>query len=154
MAQTIKNLPAMWETRFDPWVGKIPERRAWQPTLVFVPGESHWPEEPGWLQFMRLQRVGHNRVTKHSTKRNDTNELIYKTETDSQTQRTNLLVTTGGGGGEGIVREFEIDLYILLCLKWIANNDLLYGIGNFVPFYVVAWTEGEFGENGHTYVHG
>ena len=27
--------------RFDPWVGKIPWRRAWQPTLVFLPGESH-----------------------------------------------------------------------------------------------------------------
>ena len=26
---------------FDPWVGKIPWRRAWQPTLVFLPGESH-----------------------------------------------------------------------------------------------------------------
>ena len=27
--------------RFDPWVGKIPWRRAWQPTAVFLPGESH-----------------------------------------------------------------------------------------------------------------
>ena len=27
--------------RFNPWVGKIPWRRAWQPTLVFLPGESH-----------------------------------------------------------------------------------------------------------------
>ena len=26
---------------FDPWVGKIPWRRAWKPTLVFLPGESH-----------------------------------------------------------------------------------------------------------------
>ena len=26
---------------FDPWVGKIPWGRAWQPTLVFLPGESH-----------------------------------------------------------------------------------------------------------------
>ena len=26
---------------FDPWVGKIPWRRAWQPTPVFWPGESH-----------------------------------------------------------------------------------------------------------------
>ena len=25
----------------DPWVGKIPWRRQWQPTLVFLPGESH-----------------------------------------------------------------------------------------------------------------
>ena len=27
--------------RFDPWVGKIPWRRSWQPTPVFWPGESH-----------------------------------------------------------------------------------------------------------------
>ena len=27
--------------RFDPWVRKIPWRRAWQLTLVFLPGESH-----------------------------------------------------------------------------------------------------------------
>ena len=29
------------ETGFDPWVGKIPWRRAQQPTLVFLPGKSH-----------------------------------------------------------------------------------------------------------------
>ena len=27
--------------KFDPWVGKIPWRRKWQPTLVFLPGKSH-----------------------------------------------------------------------------------------------------------------
>ena len=27
--------------RFDLWVRKIPWTRAWQPTLVFLPGESH-----------------------------------------------------------------------------------------------------------------
>ena len=26
---------------FDPWVGKIPWRMKWQPTPVFLPGESH-----------------------------------------------------------------------------------------------------------------
>ena len=25
---------------FDPWIGKIPWRRKWQPTAVFLPGES------------------------------------------------------------------------------------------------------------------
>ena len=25
----------------DPWAGKIPWRRAWQPTAVFLPGEFH-----------------------------------------------------------------------------------------------------------------
>ena len=40
----VKNLPAMQETQemwFNPWVGRIPWRRAWQPTPVFLPGESH-----------------------------------------------------------------------------------------------------------------
>ena len=27
--------------RFDPWVGKMPWKRKWQPTPVFLPGESH-----------------------------------------------------------------------------------------------------------------
>jgi len=27
--------------RFDSWVGKIPWRKGWQPTPVFLPGESH-----------------------------------------------------------------------------------------------------------------
>jgi len=44
---------------FSPWVGKIPWRRAWQPTPVFLPGESPWTEEPGGLQSMGSQ-VGHN----------------------------------------------------------------------------------------------
>ena len=35
---------------FDPWVGKIPWRRAWHPTPVFLPGESPWTEGPGGLQ--------------------------------------------------------------------------------------------------------
>ena len=26
---------------FDPWVGKIPWRRKWQPTLGFLPGKFH-----------------------------------------------------------------------------------------------------------------
>ena len=32
----------------DPWVRKILWRRKWQPTPVFLPGES-WTEEPGGL---------------------------------------------------------------------------------------------------------
>jgi len=41
VAQMIKNLPAMLETHFDPWVGKITWRSKWQPTPVFWPIESH-----------------------------------------------------------------------------------------------------------------
>ena len=39
----------------------------WQPPPVFLPGESPRTEEPGGLQSMGSQRVGHDRVTKHSS---------------------------------------------------------------------------------------
>ena len=39
--------PQCGRSGFGPWVGKIPWRRAWQPTPVFLPGESLWTEKPG-----------------------------------------------------------------------------------------------------------
>ena len=33
--------PQCGRPRFDPWVGKIPWRRKWQPPPVFPPGKSH-----------------------------------------------------------------------------------------------------------------
>ena len=43
VAQTVNNLPAMQETHFNSWVGKVRWRRKWPPTPVFLPGESHGP---------------------------------------------------------------------------------------------------------------
>ena len=40
----VKNPPASaadMRCGFDPWIGKIPWRRAWQPIPVFLPGESN-----------------------------------------------------------------------------------------------------------------
>ena len=47
VAQIVKNHLQCGRLGFDPWVGKIPRRRAWQPIPVFLPGESPWTEEPG-----------------------------------------------------------------------------------------------------------
>ena len=63
VAQSVKNLPAVQETGFDPWVGKIPCRRKWQLTPLSLPGKISWTEEPGGLQSMGSQRVGHNWAT-------------------------------------------------------------------------------------------
>ena len=52
VAQTVKNSLSTWETGFDPWVVKIPWRRVWQRTPVFLPRESPWTEETGRLQSM------------------------------------------------------------------------------------------------------
>ena len=49
------------------------------------------------------------------------------------------------GWGEGIVREFGMDIRILLYLKWITNKDPLYSAGDSAQSYVAAWMRGEFG---------
>ena len=51
---------AVPQDRFDLWVVKIPWGRAWQLIPVFLSGESPWTEEPGRLQSMGPQRVGHD----------------------------------------------------------------------------------------------
>ena len=45
---------------FDPWIGKIPWRRAWQPTPVLLLGESHGQRSlAGYSPWGH--RVGHDR---------------------------------------------------------------------------------------------
>ena len=48
--------------RFNPWVRKIPWRRAWQPTPVFLPGESH-----GQRNLMGYSLLGHRESDKTAT---------------------------------------------------------------------------------------
>ena len=64
VALLVKNPPAnagnVNRLVFNPWVGKIPWRRAWQPTPVFLPGELHGQMSPtGELQFTWSQKVRH-----------------------------------------------------------------------------------------------
>ena len=41
VAQVVKHPPARQETWVPSWVGKIPWRMKWQPTLVSLPGKAH-----------------------------------------------------------------------------------------------------------------
>ena len=63
----VKNLPAMWETGFSLWVGKIPWGRERLPTPVFWPGEFHGLYSPWGMQGVRHDWVtftftGHEEV--------------------------------------------------------------------------------------------
>ena len=44
----------------------VPWRKAWQTAPVFLPGESPWTGEPGRLQSIGSQRVGHDWMIKHN----------------------------------------------------------------------------------------
>jgi len=62
-----------------------------------------------------------------------TNEPIYRTETDSQTRRTDLWVPRGRGEGVGWMDgEFGVSRCKLLHVEWISNEVLLYSTGNYI----------------------
>ena len=59
----VKNLPAMQETGFSPWVGRIPWRRTWQLTPLFLPGESHGQKSLGGYSPWGGEESGMTKVT-------------------------------------------------------------------------------------------
>jgi len=51
---------------FDPWVRKIPWRRTWQPTPVFLPGESHGQRSLGGYSSQGGKEWDMNEATQHT----------------------------------------------------------------------------------------
>ena len=60
MAQTVKHLSTMWETRvqFLAWEDPLEKEMAIHSSTIAW--KIPWTEEPGRLQSMRLQRVRHD----------------------------------------------------------------------------------------------
>ena len=56
MVQTVKNLPAMQETRVQSLGQEDPLEKGVATNSSFLAWRISWTEEPGGLQSMRLQR--------------------------------------------------------------------------------------------------
>ena len=71
MAVVVKNPPAsarnIKDSRFDPWIRKIPWRRTWQPTPVFLPGESHGQRTLGCYSLGGCKESDTTEVTWHAS---------------------------------------------------------------------------------------
>ena len=65
----------------------------------------------------------------------------------SQTQKYGRGQMPGGvmGWGEGIVKEFWLNMFTLLYFRWITNKDLLYSTGNSAQCYGAARMGGTSG---------
>jgi hypothetical protein len=60
VAQTVKHLPIVWETQVQSlgWEDLLEKEMAAHSCILA--GKIPWMEEPGRLQSMGLQRVGHD----------------------------------------------------------------------------------------------
>ena len=67
----VKNPPAnacRWKRHmFNLWVGKIPWRRKWQPTPVFLPGESHGQRSLVGYSLWGLTELDTTVATEHAS---------------------------------------------------------------------------------------
>ena len=63
LAQTVKRLPAMWETWVRPLCLEDSLKQEMATHSSFLAWRIPWTEEPGGLQSMGSQRAGHDRVT-------------------------------------------------------------------------------------------
>ena len=84
---------------FDPWVRKIPWRRKWQPTPVFLPGKSH-----GQRSLVGYSPQGH--------KESDTMEHIYfymhETGMEGYTKISNIYWLCVGLGGQWLLARCQV----------------------------------------------
>ena len=60
MAQTVKRLPTMWETRVQSLDRGDPLEKEMATHSRTLTWKIPWTEEPGMLQSMGSQRVGHD----------------------------------------------------------------------------------------------
>ena len=60
VAQTVKRLPAIWETQVQSLGWEDPLEKAMATHSSILAWKIPWTEESGGLQSMALQRVGHD----------------------------------------------------------------------------------------------
>ena len=63
MAQTVKNLPVMWETRVQSLGWEDPLEKGMATHTSVLAWRIPWTEEPGGPESMGSQRAGHNGAT-------------------------------------------------------------------------------------------
>ena len=91
-------------------------RRKWQPTPVFLPGESQGQEEPGGLLSMGLHRVGHNRsdlaaaaATRMAESEEALKSLLVKVKEESEKVGLKLNIQKTKIMASGPITSWEID---------------------------------------------
>ena len=96
----------------------MPFAATWMDLEIIILSEVKQIEKDKYHDMIYMQNL-----------KTDANELIYRTEIESQMQKINFWLPGGKGGG-GINWEIGIDIYTLLYIKQITHMDLLYSTGN------------------------
>ena len=86
VAQTVKSLPAMQETWVQFLGQEYPLEKGMATPSRILAWRMLWTEQPGRLQSMGLQRVGHNSVTKHTLSSNPVSRFSFSSFVNRETK--------------------------------------------------------------------
>ena len=84
--------------------------------------------------------------------KNDTKELIHKTETDPKTSKPNLWLPKGKHWERGEKWEVGLDIYTLPQMEWMSSKDLLHRTRYSTQYSVVTYM-GKESEKQWVYAH-
>ena len=120
---------------------------------MFLSPYSYWRSKQLVLPIKIFFSLLYDIPYMQNLKRNSTNELIYKTETDLQ--RMNFMVTWGEEWGEEVGSLGSTCRHSsLLYLKWVINKTLLYSTGNFVQCMWQPGYKKSVRKTGYMYIYG
>ena len=110
----VKNPPANARRyKFDPWLGKIPWRKEWQPTPVFLLGKSHGQRSLGGYSPWGLKESD---MTEHRHTHTHIHTLIHMCQTLCRYQEWNTV---------SIFVEFPVKWQEGKLPKWLSNIMLI-----------------------------
>ena len=95
-----------------PRLSKMPQRKKWQPTPVFLPAKSHEQKSLVGYHPWGLKRVGHNLVTKR------TKHTIYRYFQDVEQSPNNVLLI--------FTHKAVLNLSRYDSSSWIEQNSILF----------------------------
>ena len=84
--------------------------------------------------------------------KNGTNKLIYKTEIESQIQKTNMITMGGRGGRRDKLGDWDWHIHATIYIKQVTNKDLLYSTGNSTQYSVMTYKRKESKKEWNIYV--
>ena len=99
VAQTVKSLPTVWETRVQSLGWEDPLEKEMATHSNILAWKIPWTEEPGGLQSMGLQRVGHDWATSLS--------VGYKNENQRGNKGLKIFLNLKSDNSKNISRNFS-----------------------------------------------
>ena len=99
------------------------------------------------LEIIILNEVGERQIydsTYMWNLKNDTDELTYKTETDSQTQKTNLWLPKEKRVGRDKLGVWDQRIHTTICKIGKQQHPTIYSTGNYIQYFVINYNGKEY----------